>query len=161
MATKPKAPKASPMDAMRDTIATLQARFDTEVDRLEGRIADNKRAAIAAQRRADAAHAKATAAYEKLGMISDTLDLIPDQFATAHSRIEQLERKINDGVKVAIGALGTQGSDGLKSLTEMVPGITYLKSLSEQKPQREYANSIRRAGINKLRAETPFVPTNR
>jgi len=65
------------------------------------------------------------------------------------------------GVKVSLGDLSTQSVDGLKTLTNMVPGITYLKSLAEQEPEKDYANSIREAGIKKERTETPFLPTNR
>ena len=65
------------------------------------------------------------------------------------------------GVKVSLGDLSTQGADGLKTLTNMVPGVTYLKSLAEQEPEKDYASSTRQAGIKKDRTETPFVPTNR
>ncbi len=65
------------------------------------------------------------------------------------------------GAKVALGDLSTRGADGLKTLTNMVPGVTYLKSLAEQEPAKDYANSVRGARIKKERTETPFVPTNR
>ena len=109
--------KLTPMAALREQVATLTTRFDHEVDRLAGLIADNKRAVIAAQTRADHAFNKATLAYDKLGQISDTLDLIPEQFRIAHERIEQLERRINDGIKPAIEAVG-QKVDGAYKLAE-------------------------------------------
>ena len=65
------------------------------------------------------------------------------------------------GVKVTLGDLGVKGADGLKTLTNMIPGVTYLKSQAEQEPQKDYANLIRAEGIEKARTETPFVPTNR
>jgi hypothetical protein len=65
------------------------------------------------------------------------------------------------GFKVTLGDLSSSGADGLKTMTNMIPGVTYLKSQAEQEPQKDYANSIREAGIKKARAETPFVPTNR
>jgi hypothetical protein len=65
------------------------------------------------------------------------------------------------GVKVTIGDFTTKGADGLRTLTNMVPGVTYLKSKAEQEPQKDYSNLIRGEGIEKARAETPFVPTNR
>jgi hypothetical protein len=65
------------------------------------------------------------------------------------------------GIKVTLGDLTTKGSDGLKTLSNMVPGVTYLKSQAEQEPQKDYSNMIRGAGITKARTETPFVPTNR
>jgi hypothetical protein len=65
------------------------------------------------------------------------------------------------GVKVTLGDLSSSGADGLKTLSNMIPGVTYLKSKAEQEPQKDYANSIRAAGIKKARDETPFVPTNR
>ncbi len=65
------------------------------------------------------------------------------------------------GIKVTLGDLSGKGADGLKTLTNMIPGVTYLKSQAEQEPQKDYASSIRGAGIKKARTETPFVPTNR
>jgi hypothetical protein len=107
--TKAKTTKTpDPMDALRDRVDALATRLDTEVDRLAGLVSDNKRAAIAAQRRADAAHAKATAAYEKLGKISDALDLVPDQFATAHRRIDDMDKLFSDGFKPAIAEIKSE-----------------------------------------------------
>ena len=65
------------------------------------------------------------------------------------------------GVKVSLGDLSGKGADGLKTLTNMIPGVTYLKSKAEQEPQKDYASKIRGARIKKERTETPFVPTNR
>ena len=65
------------------------------------------------------------------------------------------------GVKVSLGELSTRGGDSLKTLTNMIPGVVYLKSLAEQEPERDFANSIRAAGITKERLEPAFVPTNR
>ena len=66
-----------------------------------------------------------------------------------------------NGVKVTIGDLSTKSADGLKTLSNMIPGVTYLKSQAEQEPQKDYESIIRQAGIEKSREETPFVPTNR
>ena len=66
-----------------------------------------------------------------------------------------------NGVKVTIGDMSSKSADGLKSLSNMIPGVTYLKSQAEQEPQKDYANSIRQAGIKKAREETPFIRTNR
>ncbi len=100
--------KLTPIDALREQVATLTTRFDHEIDRLAGLVSDNKRAAIAAQARADAAHNKASAAYDNLGQISDTLDRIPDQFATAHSRIEDIDRRIDAVNNTAIAEIRSQ-----------------------------------------------------
>lgn len=65
------------------------------------------------------------------------------------------------GFKVALGDLSTQGGDALRTLSNMVPGVVYIKSLAEQEPQKDYDSLIRQAGIKKARRETPFLPTNR
>ena len=65
------------------------------------------------------------------------------------------------GVKVTVGDLSSKGADGLKSFTNMIPGVTYLKSRAEQEPEKDYASSIKAAANKKDRLETPFVKTNR
>lgn len=155
MATeKTTAPKASPMDALAQQVATLQARYDSEIDRLEGLVAANKRAAIAAQRRADAAHAKATAAYEKLGMISDTLALVPDQFATAHSRIEQVERKVNVSVKASIEAVA-QKVDGAYKLARDTHQKAHTAANEKAEAASQFAHqAATQAALSMITAET-------
>lgn len=65
------------------------------------------------------------------------------------------------GVKVSLGDLSTQGADGLKTLTNMVPGVTYLRSLAEERPNRQYQTQTDSA-TERIRRETPaFVPTIR
>jgi hypothetical protein len=65
------------------------------------------------------------------------------------------------GAKVSAGNLTVGALDAVKSLTNLVPGVTYLHGLSEQKEERGYASSIRGAAIKKEREEPVFVPTNR
>lgn len=65
------------------------------------------------------------------------------------------------GAKVSVGSLATRGGDGLKTLTNMIPGVTYVKSMAEQEAHKVYASEIRSAGLSRARNETPFVPTNR
>ncbi|PHS15764.1 MAG: hypothetical protein COA78_04795 [Blastopirellula sp.] len=65
------------------------------------------------------------------------------------------------GTKVAIGDLTTTSADGLKSLVNLIPGVVYLKSLSEEQPDRDYQAEIKSAARQKERELTDFVPTNR
>ena len=65
------------------------------------------------------------------------------------------------GFKVALGDLSTQSGDALRTIANMIPGVTYIKSLAEQEPQKDYESLIRQAGLKKQRVETPFLPTNR
>ena len=66
-----------------------------------------------------------------------------------------------NGVKTSVGQAGAKGLDGIKTLSNMIPGVTNLKSLKEQQPQREYENTIRNESNKRDRLETPFVETNR
>jgi hypothetical protein len=66
-----------------------------------------------------------------------------------------------NGVKTSVGQAGAMGLDGIKTLSNMIPGVTYLKSLKEQQPQREYEDSIQNETRKRDRLETPFVETNR
>ncbi len=65
------------------------------------------------------------------------------------------------GVRVTIEQVGSKGLDTVKSVGDMIPGVTYLKSLRDSQPQREYENTVRAAARKKDRTETPFVETNR
>lgn len=64
------------------------------------------------------------------------------------------------GVKVQLGDMSTATADGLRTLTNMVPGVTYLKSLAEEEANKDYASAIRGALKWKERTEPAFVPTN-
>jgi len=64
------------------------------------------------------------------------------------------------GVGTSIGQISSQGADTVKQLSNMIPGVTYLKSLGEQGPQKSYQSSVHRAELRNARQETPFVRTN-
>lgn len=65
------------------------------------------------------------------------------------------------GAKVTVGDLGSKGADGFKTLTNMIPGVVYLKSRAEQEPEKDYESAIKAAANKKDRLEIPFVRTNR
>ncbi len=65
------------------------------------------------------------------------------------------------GAKTAVGEIAVTGADSIKTLSSLIPGVTYLKSLSEQRPQQEYESVIERAATKAERQEIPFVRTNR
>lgn len=69
--------------------------------------------------------------------------------------------KLLTGVRASLGELSTTSTDALKTLANMVPGVTYLKSLADQKPDRDYASKIRGAALTKEANEPVFLPTNR
>jgi hypothetical protein len=64
------------------------------------------------------------------------------------------------GVKTGIGKLATKGSDSIITLSNLIPGMTYIKSLREQGPQQQYEATVERAGTKAARKATPFVRTN-
>ena len=65
------------------------------------------------------------------------------------------------GATVSLGEFSSQGADGLKSLTDMIPGVVYLRSKGEQKPELDYKARIRSAARQKDGELPNFVPTNR
>ena len=69
--------------------------------------------------------------------------------------------KVVGGVASSIGTLSTKGTDSIKQLSNLIPGMTYLKSLGDQKPQQDYEGSLRHATLKKEKAEIPFIRTNR
>ncbi len=65
------------------------------------------------------------------------------------------------GIKTGAGKLASKGSDSVKTLSNLIPGVTYLKSLRDQGPQTQYEATVERAATKAARQETPFVRTNR
>lgn len=65
------------------------------------------------------------------------------------------------GVKITVEQVGSKTLDTFKSATEMIPGVTYLKSLRDQQPQATYESSVRAAAAQQEREDIPFVETNR
>lgn len=65
------------------------------------------------------------------------------------------------GMHVASSDTFARGTDSMKTLTNLIPGATYLKSLSEQRPGQSYRSEINNATRTKERLEAKFVPTNR
>ena len=65
------------------------------------------------------------------------------------------------GLTVASGDLAAKSADGAKSLANLIPGVVYVKSRSEQKAARGYGNSVRDAARELEREAPELVPTNR
>lgn len=65
------------------------------------------------------------------------------------------------GVATGVGALGSRGGDTLKQLTGMIPGVTYIKSMADQKPQRDYESAVKSASLKNDLDLPDFVRTNR
>ncbi|MEM0925600.1 MAG: hypothetical protein AAGJ83_06150 [Planctomycetota bacterium] len=65
------------------------------------------------------------------------------------------------GVASGVGTLGSRGGDTLKQLSNLIPGVVYLKGMADQKPQRDYEAQIKNAS-SRIDAQLPdFVRTNR
>jgi hypothetical protein len=65
------------------------------------------------------------------------------------------------GVKQAIDTSVACLIDRVKTLPAMVPGVTALASMGQDREQRNYENQIRSAARQKNLAEPTFLPTNR
>ncbi len=65
------------------------------------------------------------------------------------------------GVKISVEQVGAKTLDTVKSATDLIPGVTYLKSLRDQQPQAAYESSVRAAAAQRERDQVPFVETNR
>jgi hypothetical protein len=64
------------------------------------------------------------------------------------------------GAATSVGQLSSRGADTLISVTNLIPGVTYLKSLGDQKSQRNYEGSVEHAQLKKEHHDTDFVRTN-
>lgn len=51
--------------------------------------------------------------------------------------------------------------DGANSVVNLIPGVTPLRSMADQRAEGKKSAEIRGADLLKRRTETPFVPTNR
>ncbi len=69
--------------------------------------------------------------------------------------------KLLVGVKEAVGTLGSKAIDGAKSAVDLIPGVVPLRSMAEDRPKREYEDTVRQAARRKELDATRFVPTNR
>ena len=65
------------------------------------------------------------------------------------------------GAISSVGGLSTQGVDMVKQLAGSLPGVSYLKSMAEQGPQRKYESTIRNASHKNALTDSPLVRTNR
>jgi len=72
-----------------------------------------------------------------------------------------------DGGSAVAGAVGGADTlvggvvDRLKAVGMALPGVAALRSYADQRPQRAYEHTIRRAQAVKDRADPEFLPTNR
>ena len=69
--------------------------------------------------------------------------------------------KLLKGAGVFTGDMAATGADAFKSLTNLIPGVVYLRGLADQKPDRDYKASIADAARKKKSEQADFVPTNR
>lgn len=64
------------------------------------------------------------------------------------------------GVATSLREISAQGTDTLKTLSNMIPGVVYLKSKAEYKHQQAYERSVEHAQLKNEHHEINFVRTN-
>lgn len=69
--------------------------------------------------------------------------------------------KLIKGTATTIGEASTRGADTIKQLAQLIPGIAYLSSKADERPQQQYEAGIRAATRTNELTEAPFVRTNR
>ncbi|MFG0261907.1 MAG: hypothetical protein ACF788_05915 [Novipirellula sp. JB048] len=101
--------------------------------------------------------------------LRDTRERVGDrvQARIAHSQLVHSATELGSegghlvsGVATSLRELTAQGTDSLKTLSNMIPGVVYLKSKSEEKHQQAYESSVEHAQLKKEHHETNFVRTN-
>lgn len=65
------------------------------------------------------------------------------------------------GAGEALGSLTSGAMDGAKSAVDLIPGVVPLRSMAEDRPGRQYQDTIRQAARDRELSEIPFVRTNR
>lgn len=89
------------------------------------------------------------------------------QHLAQSSAINSLKQASSDTGKLLLGAGESVGSltsgaiDGAKSAVDLIPGVVPLRSMAEQRPNRQYQDTIRQAARAGTLGEMSFVPTNR
>jgi len=69
--------------------------------------------------------------------------------------------KLLVGAKEAVSSFASTAIDGAKSAVDLIPGVVPLRSMAEDRANREYRDTVRQASRLKELGEIPFVPTNR
>jgi len=86
--------------------------------------------------------------------------LVNSQVVHAATEVGSEGGQVVKGVAASIGELSAKGADALKTLSNMIPGVVYLKSKGEQRAQQAYESSVEHAQLKKEYHEPDFVRTN-
>jgi hypothetical protein len=80
------------------------------------------------------------------------------QHVAKSSAVQSVKQAAADTGKLLVGA---KEAVGAKSALDLIPGVVPLRSMAEDRPKREYLDTVRQAARRKELGETPFVSTNR